>query len=354
MRLLAALQVVYIHATATLGLAPLPGWEVIAQFPGVPIFFAVSGYLVLDSLLRLPVGDFILHRAARIYPALLLNIAVIEALLYFTGQTDFKRAAAYQIAQYFEFYGLTANEPMGVLAAGIDWEVHTFAGFFKIYPSGVLWTLTVELTFYVAILGLSVTKNRIVMTAIVAAMCQGSFVYQINAGDGLGGMRYWPFSISVIPYFWMFGIGMLFRLWQPPASWWKVGVPVLLLTLFYFANHRHYAWFEWKLAPTRDAVAQTIALCWLAVWIGTSPLLKSRFLASHDASYGIYLWHMLIVTALLNIAPADRSHWLILVVLAGAIAAGAASWWLIERPVLRFSRRSLRPAVDGRAAAIHP
>ncbi len=52
-RLLAALQVAYIHAIAHLKLAPTWGYEWIVQFPGVPIFFAVSGYLVFGSLFRL-------------------------------------------------------------------------------------------------------------------------------------------------------------------------------------------------------------------------------------------------------------------------------------------------------------
>ena len=74
-RLLAALQVAYMHATAHLKLTPLWGHEWIAQFPGVPIFFAVSGYLVFDSLLRLhSLKRFAVRRAARIYATLTVNL----------------------------------------------------------------------------------------------------------------------------------------------------------------------------------------------------------------------------------------------------------------------------------------
>ncbi|WP_171258204.1 acyltransferase family protein, partial [Acinetobacter baumannii] len=91
LRLLAALQVAYIHAIAHLKLTPTGGYEWIAQVPGVPIFFAISGYLVFDSLLRLDSGvQFIRHRAARIYPALIVNIAIMEIALYAAGQVHFR------------------------------------------------------------------------------------------------------------------------------------------------------------------------------------------------------------------------------------------------------------------------
>ena len=62
-RLLAALQVAYLHTVFHLKLDPRPWEGIIVQFPGVPIFFAVSGYLVFDSLLRLPLREFVVHGA---------------------------------------------------------------------------------------------------------------------------------------------------------------------------------------------------------------------------------------------------------------------------------------------------
>ncbi|MEO8319367.1 MAG: acyltransferase family protein [Bradyrhizobium sp.] len=93
-RLLAALQVAYVHASAHLQLekSPLEFWNFIYQFPGVPVFFAISGYLVFDSVLRLgSLRRFYLHRDARIYPALIFNIVLIEILLYAAGQSSFAR-----------------------------------------------------------------------------------------------------------------------------------------------------------------------------------------------------------------------------------------------------------------------
>ena len=331
-RLIAALQVAYVHATEILHLDQGPGWLWITQFPGVPIFFAVSGYLVFDSMIRLPIGEFIRHRAARIYPALLVNIAIIEALLWLSGQSDLNAYSASTIFQYFEFYALTASNAIAALAAGADFP-HTFDGFFKIYPSGVLWTLTDELTFYVVIVGFKATGNRIIRTLVVLEFCRASLAIP---GYRLILQENWPFLLTVLPYFWMFGIGMLFRLWRPPVWSAWIAIPALLGALAAVAHVRGLERFEWKIGPTELVSIQAALLCLISLWIGYSPLLKSKILAKNDMSYGLYLYHMLIVTALMNVEP---SRWLLIVVLGGGMVAGLLSWHLIERPCMRWARK---------------
>lgn len=336
-RLLAALQVAYVHAVANLNLDRGFGWEWIVQFPGVPIFFAVSGYLVLDSMIRLPIGEFIRHRAARIYPALAVNIAIIEGLLWLSGQSDFSPYSASTIFQYFEFYVLTASNAVAALAAGADFP-HNFEGFFKIYPSGVLWTLTVELTFYVVIIGFKASGNRIIRTLLVVEFCRASLAIP---GYRLVLPENWLFLLSVLPYFWMFGVGMLFRLWRPPTWSAWLAIPALLGAFAAVAWSRQLEWMEWKIEPHGATAAQVILLCLLSLWIGYSPLLKSRFLARNDMSYGLYLYHMLIVVALMNVMP---SRWLILMVLGGGMLAGLLSWHLIERPSMKLAQTPTSPS----------
>src|SRR6185437_10925241 len=79
-------------------------------------------------------------------------------------------------------------------------------------------------------------------------------------------------------------------------------------------------------------------------WIGT-------------ISYGIYLWHLPVLDLLApQLLPGGRPGsldeaaltWL--VVVAGAVACGAASWYLVEQPMQRFlgSRRSEMRSSRGR------
>lgn len=56
-----------------------PWW--ILVYAVVPVFFALSGFLVTGSALRLSVGPFVASRALRILPALFVDTA-ISILLY--------------------------------------------------------------------------------------------------------------------------------------------------------------------------------------------------------------------------------------------------------------------------------
>lgn len=335
-RLLAALQVAYVHTIAWLKLSPTWGYEWIVQFPGVPVFFAVSGYLVFDSLLRLrSLERFAIHRAARIYPALAVNIVILEAALYFMGQIELTRSLSGVWACLFLLgYILTASYNIASLWVGSGGGTVSFDGFFQIYPSGVLWTLTVELTFYIAVPIAALMKERVARSVLIVAASAASFAFQ----QYLGPDARLTVTITVAPYFWIFGIGMLFRLWPLPA---RRSIPTILILLLVFllcATLRNLAQIEWKSAPSAYDTLQTALLCSLVLCIGLSPILKSKILAANDASYGIYLYHMLIVSALMNIPEASRSSWLILVVASGAIVLGLCSWHLIERPMIALAR----------------
>ncbi|MEO8319366.1 MAG: acyltransferase [Bradyrhizobium sp.] len=201
----------------------------------------------------------------------------------------------------------------------------------------MLWTLTVELTFYLVIPLFALGRTRIVQAVLIVAATGLSFAYQRRLGADLATMKGWPVSISVLPYFWMFGIGMLFRLWRPPSWMNLIAVPALIAVSTVLALNSGS--FEWKVEPTAYCSLQTAVLSLLAVWLGYSPFLKNKWLARNDMSYGLYLYHMLIVTALLNVPLADRTRWLLVPVLAGGMLAGFASWWLVERPFMRLARR---------------
>ena len=58
-RLFAASQVLVLHAAYLLKVAPAPdtplgaAFDVLGWFPGVPIFFIVSGFLITDRMLKM-------------------------------------------------------------------------------------------------------------------------------------------------------------------------------------------------------------------------------------------------------------------------------------------------------------
>lgn len=90
-RLFAAIQVVFFHTYAALNLHSTFGgtlfFDALGLVPGVPIFFAISGYLITLSFERSKcLSSFYKKRIYRIYPALILNILVIESVLFLFNQ----------------------------------------------------------------------------------------------------------------------------------------------------------------------------------------------------------------------------------------------------------------------------
>src|SRR5438270_5456647 len=109
-RLFGALQVAFVHATQHLHAAPLtPFAAFLGYFPGVPVFFAVSGFLVSLSLERATtLKQYAVNRVLRIFPALWVCFLVSLVILLVSGISlpalgDFVIWTATQLT-VFQFY----------------------------------------------------------------------------------------------------------------------------------------------------------------------------------------------------------------------------------------------------------
>src|SRR5262245_45203803 len=83
LRLFAACQVVSMHAGEWLQL-PIPAalGHLLTLFPGVPIFFVISGFLVTASFVNSDsTAQYFAKRALRIYPAMWVNLCAIVAMM---------------------------------------------------------------------------------------------------------------------------------------------------------------------------------------------------------------------------------------------------------------------------------
>jgi peptidoglycan/LPS O-acetylase OafA/YrhL len=347
-RLYAALQVLYIHATDSLGLPQAAGLRMImAIFAGVPVFFVISGFLVTDSLLRNRdhLRRFVLSRSLRIYPALWLNLAVINLMLWADGAIgDATRFLRFSLAQ---------------MVVGSDWLAGWLTGWPDIqrhalpaYPSGVLWTLSVELGFYLLIAALlypvlrlgRLAANSVLLVAIAASL---GFAGQLDRV-----LTTAPESLSAgllmntpMCFFWIFVLGAAARLnWPSLHRMFENTFPCWLAA--YLALD--LACIDLGLGGQNDfehedvAVVLKIALmagCVISFaysWRGLA-----RVLRGNDLSYGLYLFHMPVIVTMKTFGLTGHL-WLWPVVLAACAAAAAASWILVEKPALALKRRGLR------------
>ncbi|MCV3238967.1 acyltransferase family protein [Mesorhizobium sp. ZC-5] len=339
-RLLAALQVVYMHSYGHLGLSAGPIFRLASQFPGVPIFFAASGFLVLDSFLRSRSAlAYLKSRAARIYPGLALNVAVIETAFWLGGGMTFAGMSLAGVLGYELAYIATASELLGfrISGSGPRWNVPDL-GFWERYPSGVLWTLTVELSFYVAMLFLGPFMHfRRAGTVVLAVSAAASlFLLFYFAGNKKPPVLF----ITAAPYFWLFAIGMLARLWIVEIAAIRI-LPIavgVILALVFFASG--FSGIDYKVNPDFVGVAKAALVCLFAIALGMSPWLRSSALVRHDFSYGIYLYHMLFVATAQALGWSGT--WVFVGVILLTIGTAALSWHAIERPVIDLAKRGFR------------
>lgn len=319
----------------------------LAQFPGVAVFFVISGFLISNSCLHSTTGEFFFKRALRIYPALAVNIVALELLMIATGGLKADSWATY-LSLYSQVYLLTAS----------DWiasqfvSVHHIKAFFHEYPSGVLWTLTVELSFYLVlpVLMAIVKSSRSIGIALICA--EAAISFKIASGSDQGFYSaHTLYSVTVVPYFWVFALGILARLfWDSIAPFFENTVSIWLtayaaITILIWAVEPSLLWLEYKYNPNAITLLRVTIMAAVVLSAAHSfvYLTKRLGIDENDFSYGLYLWHMLVVSTLIAFG-ANSGWWLWPVVYAGGLSLAALSWFCVERPLLRLKISTARRA----------
>lgn len=338
MRAIAALTIVAYHVAFVQGWFDADGvgrW-LLRLNVGVPIFFAISGFLLYRpwAAARLAgepppsTRTYAIRRALRILPAYWVALTIIALVL--------DRDDVFSWPGALEYYGL-----------GQAYDPERFTG-----GIGQAWTLTIEVAFYALLPLLALGMRRI--------------------GGGLRGELWLLVSLAVLSLAWKIGVLTLVDANAPAYLPLLAALPAQLdifaagmaLAVLSAAGRGaalgRSAWLAWGIAaiaflalglwrPVADAprvlgehalqLAVAAALLVPAV-IGAGGavrgLLAWRPLAWVGLiSYGLYLWHLDVLREL-DDAPVA------VVVLAGpalAIALGAASWYGVERYALRLGRR---------------
>lgn len=345
-RLLFALQVVYRHACYWLEL-PTGGLfhTVMKLFPGVPLFFMVSGFLITDSYINSrTLRDFYLKRVLRIYPALLVNILVLEVAMLIGGNMSDNGVSILKYGIYFAVYVVTASSGIAAAVIGIEpSSMYQYSGFFDAYPSRVLWTLTVELSFYLLIPALlaikgSRVRNTALLTFVAIALAMSS---QLSYEYYSSGKLQKLIGISVFPYFWIFGIGIFMRLYWAKVKTFIVGKGVAYLGIYFaycFGLHYLLGGTESYLETLAPATAVQIILLALAMFSMAFSYTKLKIIRKLDLSYSTYLFHMLVVQIMLGLGLKQDPYLYVVVVVATLVIA-YLSWTFVEKPILSLKGR---------------
>jgi peptidoglycan/LPS O-acetylase OafA/YrhL len=323
LRLIFALMVVVYHATLLPGVSEwsaLEGSMSLAAEIGVQGFFVLSGYLVWVSLERsTSLRLYAEKRLRRLYPgyATVILVCTLAALA-------FSPEARADLAAVFRYLGwnllfLNFMEPNLPGA----FEMNRFTE-----VNGALWTLKIEVMFYIIlpVLSLAIWSAGRFRWALIVAIYVAAEAWRIGLGQiGRSGdsmlvevSRQLPGQMS------FFITGIAFHLLNLPKTRLHVvasGGAVLLLGSMFL--------------PAAEPL-RALGLGAVSIWAATAlPRLfdPARF---GDLSYGLYIVHFPVIqtVAALGVFAASAAMGLAVSAVA-ALTAALLLWWLVERPALR-------------------
>jgi len=271
---------------------------------GIYVFFTLSGYLLYRPFIRRPVdrSRYAIKRAARILPG--YYVALI-ALVVLTGSS----VPWHSTLQYL------------TLSASYSPPLRAFMG--------SAWTLSAELLFYVSLPFIARIADRRelpVLLCLGVASIAAAIVFAVSVSSST------EWLTGIYPFmFYAFVPGMLLAVVERtrPAvfallsSWPVLAIGAVLL-----------AW------GTLDHAAiigygPTVGAALLMGWLLQHRIPGAQFLAFLGGmSYALYLWHRDLLIAFGTIG------------LAIALVGAAASWMLVERPILAWAHRMIRRRVE--------
>ena len=345
LRLLAALQVAVVHGIAFLqpsgDVARLLGAG-LERFPGVPIFFVISGVLISKSYEHSDsLRDYVRNRCLRIFPGLWVCLVASVAVILALGVGSLGR--------------ITTPDWLLWWAGQMTIFQNIQAAFLEPSSTGLngsLWTIPIELEFYIVLpaLYLILRPRERLGSVRLLAIALASFAVQLlivsNQRSGMQVRAYSLLAVTLAPYLWMFLVGVAIqRNWGAVrgwlvgrAHWWALGYLMVCAAA---------KWFRVGTGGNDMNPVFLLPLAGLVVSAAMSaPQLSDRILRHHDVSYGLYLYHMLAINLLVGLAvPSGWVSFSAAIIVSLGLAA--LSWTLIEKPYLRGKRGALRAVSDG-------
>lgn len=347
---------------------------------GVALFFVLSGFLLyrpfaLHAVAGAPAprpGRFLWRRAVRIVPAMALFVVI--TLTFLTP------------------YRVRASDYLQYLLLIQTYDHHDYD------PNlAQLWTLAIEVSFYLLLPIIGTLVSRLAGNVRRAVTVQVGLLIGMSVLPvlfNLWQLRYLKGSQALLwlpAYGDWFAIGMGLALlsalprefavlvtlrrtltdWaSAPGTCWLIAAVLYLISSLPVGNPRTLApALFWQWTGQHALYGAAAFFIMLPLILGNHPGLD-RVLGSRVArfggniSYGVYLWHVPLmpkVQKALGYHEFD-GHFLglLLATLGCSVAAASASWYLLERPALRYAslpwRRSARqtgPIAPSTMAATH-
>lgn len=323
LRLLLALTVCLVHAQE-LSREPALAWigTFLSSLLAVKAFFVISGFLILMSYERSrSLANYGNKRLRRIYPAYLLMIVGSAVLLAAVSSLP---AAAYFNADWLRY--LVAN------LLFLNFLQPTLPGVFELNPlpavNGALWTLKIEVMFYLSVPVLVGLFRRYGRLRVMLLVYLGALAYQAGCtllGEQGSALPHAELARQLPGQLGYFIVGALcyYQLdFFARQRYWILALAVLVLVLNPY----------WPLGALEPLALGALVL-FLALF---TPVLNIGKYG--DFSYGVYILHFPLIQCFIDRGWfAGQSLLFLLAVLCATLGGAVLMWHGVES---RFLRRS--------------
>jgi peptidoglycan/LPS O-acetylase OafA/YrhL len=276
----------------------------------VPLFFALSGFLVASSLVRSRrLVTFVGLRVLRIVPALTVD-TLFCALVLGVLLTDLPLKEYLRSHEFFRYF-------LNILG-----DIHyNLPGVFTHNPSRAvnsqLWTIPYELKCYavltaMAVIGLHRRRFLLFLATCIAVLLTMIYVtyYPVEIFDA------WQL---LIPSFLLGVCAFLYRdklPWSPLLAALSFATMIALLSQY-----------------NALMILGAFPIAYLTVWVGLFNPRRGAIIRSGDYSYPLYLYSFPIQQMLVALVPGGRIWWVnILLAVPITFIFAALSWHLVEKP----------------------
>lgn len=322
MRFVLASSVIFGHSPLVTGMTGIgDASSKLISYTAANAFFAISGYLIFGSRMRLEFFAFIWRRVLRIMPAFwvclsLTGLVIAPLSTLFTAESvSFNSALRY----------VYSNLLLHMNQISIEQTLQTSS---LPYWKGSIWTLEWEFLCYLLVgivVSIPVCRRHpklLSLALLLLAVCSQLVLRMANGNETYHGLH----GIRLITYFaagmvfWSFRDQIRMKLW--------LAAPAIVISLL--LSQANIDFLNWTVVPQ--------PLAYSVLWVGaTFPIGWGSII---DISYGIYIYAFPIQQLIdLTGISANIGIWgsavLALII---TMPLAAISWLLIEKPVLKHAK----------------
>ncbi|QQV78039.1 acyltransferase [Sphingomonas aliaeris] len=300
----------------------------------LPMFFALSGFLVTGSALRTrKLLPFLGLRVLRLLPALFVEVA-LSAVILGAVFTTLDLSAYYSSAGFWNYFWNIVGHVQFHLPGVFEQNRSTIV-------NANLWTLPWEFYCYLAmslVIVAGLLGNRIILTVMFLCVTVVSLVLSFSIE-----FQVVPAHLSGFMLIYYFLAGMMFFLWREKIIFHEAIFVACAIVCYIL-----------MMSP-RTVFIYPLLLTYMTVFIGLFPMRQFKLLKTGDYSYGIYLYGYPVTQALVTAIPALKTSLVFAAPAALAATAlfAALSWHGVEKHCLKL-KRYLSPKSAKINETLHP